>query len=48
MSPVEAHGSGGADIASVGRQILGDELVRAMQLSGVRSVGEIGPDLLAN
>ncbi len=29
-------------------QILGDELVRAMQLSGVRSVGEIGPDLLAN
>jgi (S)-mandelate dehydrogenase len=28
--------------------ILGDELVRAMQLSGVRSVGEIGPDLLAN
>jgi len=29
-------------------QILGDELVRAMQLSGVRSLGEIGPDLLAN
>jgi len=29
-------------------QILADELVRAMQLSGVRSVGEIGPDLLAN
>ncbi len=28
--------------------ILRDELVRAMQLSGVRSVGEIGPDLLAN
>jgi (S)-mandelate dehydrogenase len=28
-------------------QILGDELVRAMQLSGVRSVGEIGPDLIA-
>jgi len=29
-------------------QILADELVRAMQLSGVRSVAEIGPDLLAN
>jgi (S)-mandelate dehydrogenase len=29
-------------------QILGDELMRAMQLSGVRSAGEIGPDLLAN
>ncbi len=28
-------------------QILRDELVRAMQLSGVRSVAEIGPDLLA-
>ena len=28
--------------------ILRDELVRSMQLSGVRSVGEIGPDLLAN
>jgi len=28
--------------------ILGDELVRAMQLSGMRSVGEIGPDLLVN
>jgi (S)-mandelate dehydrogenase len=28
-------------------EILRDELVRAMQLSGVRSVGEIGPDLLA-
>ena len=28
-------------------QILGDELVRAMQLSGVRSISEIGPDLLA-
>ena len=27
--------------------ILRDELVRAMQLSGVRSVGEIGPDLIA-
>ena len=29
-------------------EILRDELVRSMQLSGVRSVGEIGPDLLAN
>ena len=29
-------------------EILRDELVRAMQLSGVRSVAEIGPDLLAN
>jgi (S)-mandelate dehydrogenase len=29
-------------------EILRDELVRAMQLSGVRSVSEIGPDLLAN
>jgi (S)-mandelate dehydrogenase len=29
-------------------EILRDELVRAMQLSGVRSVGEIGPDLLVN
>ena len=28
-------------------EILRDELVRAMQLSGVRSVREIGPDLLA-
>jgi (S)-mandelate dehydrogenase len=28
-------------------QILRDELVRAMQLSGVRSIPEIGPDLLA-
>jgi len=28
-------------------EILRDELVRAMQLSGVRTVGEIGPDLLA-
>jgi len=28
-------------------QILRDELVRAMQLSGVRSIAEIGPDLLA-
>jgi (S)-mandelate dehydrogenase len=28
-------------------EILRDELVRAMQLSGVRSVGEIGADLLA-
>ncbi|HMH19031.1 MAG TPA: alpha-hydroxy acid oxidase [Burkholderiales bacterium] len=28
-------------------EILRDELGRAMQLSGVRSVGEIGPDLLA-
>ncbi len=29
-------------------EILRDELVRAMQLSGVRSVGEIGADLIAN
>jgi isopentenyl diphosphate isomerase/L-lactate dehydrogenase-like FMN-dependent dehydrogenase len=28
-------------------EILRDELVRAMQLSGVRSMAEIGPDLLA-
>jgi (S)-mandelate dehydrogenase len=28
-------------------EILRDELVRAMQLSGVRSIAEIGPDLLA-
>jgi (S)-mandelate dehydrogenase len=28
-------------------QILRDELVRSMQLSGVRSIAEIGPDLLA-
>jgi (S)-mandelate dehydrogenase len=28
-------------------QILRDELVRAMQLSGVRSISEIGPDLIA-
>jgi (S)-mandelate dehydrogenase len=28
-------------------EILRDELVRAMQLSGVRSVGEIGADLIA-
>ena len=28
-------------------QILRDELVRSMQLSGVRSISEIGPDLLA-
>jgi isopentenyl diphosphate isomerase/L-lactate dehydrogenase-like FMN-dependent dehydrogenase len=28
-------------------EILRDELVRAMQLSGVRSVREIGPELLA-
>jgi (S)-mandelate dehydrogenase len=28
-------------------EILRDELVRAMQLSGVRSISEIGPDLLA-
>ncbi|HKW36334.1 MAG TPA: alpha-hydroxy-acid oxidizing protein [Burkholderiales bacterium] len=28
-------------------EILRDELVRSMQLSGVRSVAEIGPDLLA-
>jgi (S)-mandelate dehydrogenase len=28
-------------------EILRDELVRSMQLSGVRSIPEIGPDLLA-
>lgn len=28
-------------------EILGDELVRTMQLCGVRSIGEIGPELLA-
>jgi (S)-mandelate dehydrogenase len=28
-------------------EILRDELVRSMQLSGVRSIAEIGPDLLA-
>jgi (S)-mandelate dehydrogenase len=28
-------------------EILRDELVRSMQLSGVRSISEIGPDLLA-
>jgi isopentenyl diphosphate isomerase/L-lactate dehydrogenase-like FMN-dependent dehydrogenase len=28
-------------------EILRDELVRAMQLSGVRTVGDIGADLLA-
>jgi (S)-mandelate dehydrogenase len=33
--------------ASRALEILRDELVRAMQLSGVRSVREIGPDLLA-
>ena len=27
--------------------ILGDELVRTMQLCGTRSIGEIGPELLA-
>jgi (S)-mandelate dehydrogenase len=27
--------------------ILRDELVRAMQLSGVRSISEIGPELLS-
>jgi len=39
---------GGRGGAARALQILGDELVRAMQLSGVRSVAEIGPDLLAN
>ena len=28
-------------------EILGDELVRTMQLCGVRSIGDIGPELLA-
>jgi (S)-mandelate dehydrogenase len=28
-------------------EILRDELVRSMQLSGVRSIAEIGPDLIA-
>jgi (S)-mandelate dehydrogenase len=28
-------------------EILRDELVRSMQLAGVRSIAEIGPDLLA-
>jgi (S)-mandelate dehydrogenase len=28
-------------------EILRDELVRSMRLSGVRSIAEIGPDLLA-
>ena len=27
-------------------QILGDELVRAMQLCGARNVSEIGPELI--
>ena len=33
--------------ASRALEILRDELVRSMQLSGVRSIAEIGPDLLA-
>jgi (S)-mandelate dehydrogenase len=44
------YGACAAGEAGAGRalDILRDELVRAMQLSGVRSVGEIGPDLIAN
>jgi len=41
---VSAAGEAGARRAI---EILRDELVRAMQLSGVRSIGEIGPELIA-
>jgi (S)-mandelate dehydrogenase len=43
------YGASAAGEAGAARaiEILRDELVRAMQLSGVRSVREIGPDLLA-
>jgi (S)-mandelate dehydrogenase len=39
--------AGGEAGATRAVEILRDELVRAMQLSGVRTVAEIGPDLLA-
>jgi len=39
--------AGGEAGAARALDILRDELVRAMQLSGVRSISEIGPDLLA-
>ncbi len=43
------YGASAAGEAGAARaiEILRDELVRAMQLSGVRSAAEIGPDLLA-
>ena len=41
---VAAAGEGGAQRAL---EILRDEIVRTMQLCGVCSVGEIGPDLVA-
>lgn len=43
------YGASAAGEAGAARaiEILRDELVRAMQLSGVRSIGAIGPDLLA-
>jgi (S)-mandelate dehydrogenase len=42
--PAAAAGEQGALRAL---EILRDELVRTMQLCGVRTVGEIGPDLIA-
>jgi (S)-mandelate dehydrogenase len=39
--------AGGEAGATRALEILRDELVRAMQLSGVRKVAEVGPDLLA-
>jgi isopentenyl diphosphate isomerase/L-lactate dehydrogenase-like FMN-dependent dehydrogenase len=40
-------GAGGEPGARHALAILTSELVRAMQLSGMRSIGEITPDLLA-
>ena len=40
--------AGGEAGAQRALEILSSELVRAMQLCGVRSVGEIGPELIAN
>jgi len=39
--------AGGEAGAKRALEILSSELVRAMQLCGVRSIGEIGPELLA-